>query len=56
MSGEQQSGPDWPEPPSGGSPVRPETAGPAAHPPPHGNLAQPGKPKADRYGAYGRGD
>jgi hypothetical protein len=49
--GVQQSGPDRPEAPSGGSRVSPETAGPGVHPPPHGNPAQPGKPKADRYGA-----
>lgn len=27
--GRQQAGPEWPEPPSGGSPVTPQTAGPA---------------------------
>jgi hypothetical protein len=48
--GRQQSGPDWPEPPAGGSRVKPQTAGPPVSPPPHGTPAQPAKPKADRRG------
>jgi hypothetical protein len=47
--GRGQSGPDWPEPPSGGSPVRPETAGAPGSAPPHGVPAQPAQPKGDRY-------
>lgn len=43
-----QDGPDRPEPSPAGSPAGPETAGPASFPPPHGNPAQPARPKADR--------
>jgi hypothetical protein len=46
--GRQHGGPDYPEPPAGGSPVTPQTAGPPASPPPHGVPAQPAQPKADR--------
>lgn len=48
--GRQQSGPDRPPPPDGGSKARPQTAGPPVSPPPHGTPAQPAKPKADRAG------
>jgi hypothetical protein len=44
-----QTGPDWPEPPAGGSPVGPGTAGAPGSAPPHGNPAQPAQPKGDRY-------
>jgi hypothetical protein len=47
-SGGQQAGPEWPEPPSSGSAARPETAGPPSFPPPHGNPAQPARPKANK--------
>jgi hypothetical protein len=46
--GGPQAGPEWPEPPSGASPVRPDTSAPPVGPPPHGMPAQPGQPKADR--------
>ena len=46
--GRQQAGPDWPEPAAGGSSVGPQTAGPPISPPPHGEPAQPAKPKGDR--------
>lgn len=46
--GSQQTGPDRPEPPSGGSPVTPATTGPPSFPPPHGTPDQPARPKADR--------
>jgi hypothetical protein len=46
--GSKQIGSDWPESPSGGGPVTPATIAPPVSPPPHGNPAQPGKPKADR--------
>jgi hypothetical protein len=46
--GGPQAGPEWPEPPSGRSPARPGGAAPPVSPPPHGNPAQPGQPKADR--------
>ncbi|WP_037570359.1 hypothetical protein [Phaeacidiphilus oryzae] len=34
--------------PAGGSPVSPSTARTPVHPPPHGNPAQPARPKGDR--------
>jgi hypothetical protein len=46
--GSEQIGSDWPESPSGGGPVSPATVAPPVSPPPHGNPAQPGKPKADK--------
>ena len=46
--GSEQIGPDWPESPSGGGPVSPATVAPPVSPPPHGNPAQPAKPKADK--------
>jgi hypothetical protein len=46
--GGQQAGPEWPEPASGGSAAGPETTAPPSSPPPHGNPAQPAKPKGNR--------
>jgi hypothetical protein len=46
--GHEQWGPDYPPPPHGDSPVRPQTAAPPASPPPHGVPAQPARPKGDR--------
>jgi hypothetical protein len=46
--GSEQIGPDWPKSPSGSGPVSPATIAPPVSPPPHGNPAQPGKPKADK--------
>jgi hypothetical protein len=46
--GGQQAGPEWPEPPAGGSPVGPQTAAPPVSPPPHGNPAQPARPKGNK--------
>lgn len=46
--GSQQIGSDWPESPSGGGPVSRATVAPPVSPPPHGNPAQTGKPKADK--------
>jgi hypothetical protein len=48
-AGREQWGPDYPPPPRGDSPVRPETAGPPIGPPPHGVPAQPAQPKANRH-------
>jgi hypothetical protein len=47
--GRGQSGPDYPPPPHGTPPVRPQGAAPPIFPPPHGVPAQPGKPKANRH-------
>lgn len=47
-SGGQQAGPDWPERPSAGPETGPETVGPPSFPPPHGNPAQPARPKANK--------
>jgi hypothetical protein len=47
-SGGQQAGPDWPEPPAGRQAAGPETTGPPSSPPPHGEPAQPARPKANR--------
>lgn len=47
-AGREQSGPDYPPPPHGEPPVRPQGAAPPAGPPPHGVPAQPAQPKADR--------
>jgi hypothetical protein len=47
-AGRQQRGPDYPPSPHETSPVSPRTAAPPMHPPPHGDPAQPGKPKGDR--------
>jgi hypothetical protein len=46
--GREQSGPDYPPPPHGGSPVKPQSAAPPASPPPHGVPAQPARPKGNR--------
>jgi hypothetical protein len=46
--GTEQIGPDWPESPPGGGPVSRATVAPPVSPPPHGNPAQPAKPKADK--------
>lgn len=46
--GGQQSGPEWPEPPSADSAAGPQTTGPPSSPPPHGNPAQPGQPKGNK--------
>jgi hypothetical protein len=46
--GTEQIGSDWPESPPGGGPVSRATVAPPVSPPPHGNPAQPGKPKADK--------
>jgi hypothetical protein len=46
--GSEQSGPDWPEGSAPPPPARPETTGPPSFPPPHGEPAQPARPKANR--------
>jgi hypothetical protein len=46
--GRQQAGPEWPPPPSTGSPARPETTAPPSSPPPHGTPSQPARPKGNR--------
>lgn len=46
--GRQQDGPEWPHPPSKGSPAGPGTTGPPSFPPPHGNPSQPARPKGNR--------
>lgn len=46
--GGRRPGPEWPEPPAEGSPVRADTGALLASPPPHGNPAQPARPKGDR--------
>jgi hypothetical protein len=46
--GGSQEGPEWPPPPSAGSPVNPAAGAPPASPPPHGNPAQPARPKGNR--------
>jgi hypothetical protein len=50
--GSQQIGPDWPESPSRDSLASPPKFAPPVSPPPHGNPAQPGKPKANRQTPY----
>lgn len=48
--GSQQSGPDRPEPAATARPVdnAPASQGPPSFPPPHGNPAQPARPKANK--------
>lgn len=48
--GSQDVRPEVAPPPGAGTGSDPTSTGPATSPPPHGNPAQPGKPKADRFG------
>ncbi|MDA2803868.1 hypothetical protein [Nocardiopsis suaedae] len=54
--GDQGFQPEAAPPPAGGSPVGPASAAPASNPPPHGDPAQPARPKGDhRPGGGTRG-
>lgn len=48
--GSQQAGPDWPRSAAAERPAdsAPAPGGPPSFPPPHGNPAQPAKPKANK--------
>lgn len=46
--GDQQHQPERVDGPSAGSGVSDASAAPPTHPPPHGQPAQPGKPKGDQ--------